>query len=106
MKQDDRLKMYSNSIISCFSLSLSPLLLSPSLPSSQARSPRPPTVEKLLQQYGLQQYVEVLIANGYDDIQFLGEVPDLELQEIGILDPSDRARVRLSMMMCAITFVK
>ena len=72
------------------SLPQSPLSLAP---SPQARSPRPPTVEKLLQQNGLQQYTEVLIANGYDDVQFLGEVPDLELQEIGILDPSDRARV-------------
>ena len=61
---------------------------------SQARSPRPlSTVEKLLQHHGLQRYTEVLMANGYDDIQFLGEVPDLELQEIGILDPADRAKV-------------
>ena len=43
--------------------------------------------------HGLQHYTEVLIANGYDDVQFLGEVPDLELQEIGILDPTDRQRV-------------
>ena len=43
--------------------------------------------------HGLQHYTDVLIANGYDDVQFLGEVPDLELQEIGILDPTDRQRV-------------
>ena len=60
----------------------------------QGRSPRlPSSVEQLLQMHGLQHYTEVLIANGYDDVQFLGEVPDLELQEIGILDATDRQRV-------------
>ena len=45
--------------------------------------------------HGLQHYTDILIANGYDDVQFLGEVPDLELQEIGILDPTDRQRVSI-----------
>ena len=35
------------------------------------------------------------MANGYDDVQFLGEVPDLELQEIGILNAADRAKVNI-----------
>ena len=62
----------------------------------QARSPRPPSsVEKLLQLYSLQHYTEVLMANGYDDVQFVGEVSDLELQEIGILNASDRAKVNI-----------
>ena len=56
---------------------------------------RPPsTVGSLLQMHGLQQFTDVLISNGYDDIQFLAEVPDEELEEIGI-SPLHRQKVSL-----------
>jgi hypothetical protein len=36
----------------------------------------------------------VLLNNGYDDLQFLAEVLDTELQEIGIRQAADREKVR------------
>lgn len=57
-------------------------------------SQRPPsTVESLLMQNGMKHFLNLLITNGYDDIQFLAEVPEEELQEIGISQPGDRAKV-------------
>ena len=79
--------------------SLLPLSLSPPLfpPSLLQAKPRPPsTVEKLLQVHGLQHFTELLIANGYDDIHFITEISEDELQEIGITQASDRSKVRHS----------
>ena len=77
------------------SFSLPPSL---SLPLFQGR-PRPPsTVEKLLQAHGLQHFSERLITNGYDDIHFVTDISDEELQEIGITQLSDRSKVRLAQL--------
>ena len=62
--------------------------------SQQARSPRPfSSVESMLQFHGLHHYSELLKANGYDDPQFLVEVSDGELREIGIEPSTDRDKV-------------
>jgi len=82
--------------------SLSPSL---SLPLSQGR-PRPPsTVEKLLQAHGLQHFSERLISNGYDDIHFVTDISDEELQEIGITQLSDRSKVRLAQLITSRSLV-
>jgi len=82
-----------------------PLSLHPSLfplfflfpPSLLQARPRPPsTVERLLQVNGLQHFSELLITNGYDDIHFIQEISEAELQEIGITQASDRSKVRPS----------
>ena len=44
-------------------------------------------------QNGMQHFLNLLVTNGYDDVQFLAEVPEDELQEIGISQPGDRAKV-------------
>ena len=43
----------------------------------------------------MQQFVDILVTNGYDDLHFLAEVSDSELQEIGIRHPTDREKVRV-----------
>ena len=76
------------------SFSLSPPLFPPSLLQA---NPRPPsTVEELLQVHGLQHFSELLIANGYDEIHFITEITEEELQDIGITQASDRSKVRQS----------
>ncbi|XP_064394235.1 phosphatidylinositol 3,4,5-trisphosphate 5-phosphatase 2-like [Halichondria panicea] len=58
------------------------------------RSPRPPsTVDSLLHLNGLQQFSSILIANGYDDMHFLAEVSEEELEEIGVTESSDRGKL-------------
>ena len=62
--------------------------------TQQGRSPRPPsTVKSLLETHGLQQFSDVLLTNGYDDLHFLAEVSEAELQEIGIKQLTDREKV-------------
>ena len=75
-----------------------PLFISPALPPSVLQAkPRPPsTVERLLQVNGLQHLSELFIVNGYDDIHFVTEISEVELQEIGITQASDRSKVRPS----------
>lgn len=58
------------------------------------RLPRPPSsVKSLLEANGLQHFSDVLLSNGYDDLQFLAEVADAELHEIGIRQAADRDKV-------------
>ena len=51
------------------------------------------TVEKLLDLHGLKQFSDVLVANGYDDINFISEVSSEELEEIGVHSEADRVKV-------------
>ena len=62
---------------------------------AQARSPRATfsSIESLLMPHNLQQYTEALQSNGYDDPHFLADVSDKELQDIGVVIPSDREKV-------------
>ena len=46
--------------------------------------------------HGLQHYSECLKNNGYDDPQFLADVSDKELLEIGIVQAPDREKVSLT----------
>lgn len=62
--------------------------------TQQARSSRPPsTVKSLLETHGLQNFSDILLTNGYDDLHFLAEVSEAELQEIGIKQLADREKV-------------
>lgn len=58
------------------------------------------SVESLLIQNGLQKFVKILLDNGYDDLGFLSEVPEDELQEIGIINPTDREKVSSHYYLC------
>ena len=51
------------------------------------------SVEDLLSLHGLSQYTNKLVENGYDDILFISEITDIELIEIGVASPAERARV-------------
>ena len=64
--------------------------------SQGGKSPRPPsTVESLLHLNGLQQFSSILMVNGYDDMDFLAEVSEEELKEIGVTESLDRLKVRM-----------
>ena len=51
------------------------------------------SVEDLLSLHGLSQYAAKLVENGYDDIRFISDITDSELNEIGVVSPSERMRV-------------
>ena len=45
--------------------------------------------------HGLSQYSQTLIFNGYDDINFISDITDDELREIGVIQYSERQRVSM-----------
>ena len=50
-------------------------------------------MEDLLSLHGLMQYSAMLVANGYDDIRFISEITEDELEEIGVVARPERQRV-------------
>ena len=62
------------------------------------------SVEDLLTLHGLSQYTSKLVGNGYDDIRFISDITDEELEEIGVTSQSERQRVstRVDTSVCAI----
>ncbi|XP_048356478.1 ankyrin repeat and sterile alpha motif domain-containing protein 1B isoform X12 [Sphaerodactylus townsendi] len=67
------------------------------LPSQTLSAPRCPvqTVGQWLENIGLSQYENHLLANGFDNVQFMGSIvmEDQDLLEIGILNSGHRQRI-------------
>ena len=51
------------------------------------------SVEELLSIHGLGQYTNMLLENGYDDINFMNDISLDDLKEIGVASYQDRERV-------------
>ena len=51
------------------------------------------SVEELLSIHGLGQYTNILLENGYDDINFMNDISLDDLKEIGVASYQDRERV-------------
>ena len=57
------------------------------------RTLEPRSVRELLELYNATKYVDVLMEAGYDDIKFICETSDEELEDIGIVESADRQQV-------------
>lgn len=58
------------------------------------RGAEPPrTVAELLESYNATKHLDKLLRSGYDDIKYISETADEELEDIGIVDRADREQV-------------
>ena len=53
----------------------------------------PRTVAELLESYNATKHLNKLLTEGYDDINFICETDDRELEVIGIVNRADREQV-------------
>ncbi|MEE6523615.1 hypothetical protein FKM82_022599 [Ascaphus truei] len=51
---------------------------------------RDSSVGEWLQAIGLERYEEGLIHNGWDDLEFLSDIVEEDLEEAGVLDPTHK----------------
>lgn len=69
------------------------LLQIPAKPVISPRTVEPKTIEELLELHNATKYVDVLMDAGYDDIKYICETDDGELEDIGIVNSTDRQQV-------------
>ena len=74
-----------------------PLQYMPHITHSPVPVPRSPprSIRELLLRNNLGQYYEMLINNGYDDLRFMHETTEAELETVGIASFQDREKARV-----------
>lgn len=54
---------------------------------------RPISVEQLLQQINLSEYISVFVLNGYEDLELFKEIEPTDLDYLGIVNHEHRAKI-------------
>ncbi|XP_042900364.1 SAM and SH3 domain-containing protein 1 isoform X2 [Parasteatoda tepidariorum] len=54
---------------------------------------KPETLEELLKQIGLEEYTNVLVLNGYDELDTFKEIEKVDLDSLGILNPEHSSKL-------------